>query len=329
MPINQRFHLPSAINSLLGWLILGEVVTVAYIASIAKVANITGVAYVLFPELAALAYDVFTRPKGTWARAPVMLVITPAIAAVPGILIERSMDYGFQSVLLSVAASLILIKALRSPIAPAISAGLLPIVLQEGSWWYPVAILFGTALLVGSLFLYRKFFIKTSPGEPHWVGFAEADVIEQPPRQYAWLPFFLAFLLIAIQLVKLTGLRFILFPPLVVIGYEMFAHSNSCPWAYKPLVLPIVCTLAAFGGTAAILLLGASPFSAMIAVAAALAVCRVFSLYIPPAAAVSLLPFVTSHPNFMLPLAVGAGTTLLGLSFYSYRLLFQRSGKNI
>jgi hypothetical protein len=320
-------RIPSGINSLLGWLILGEIVTVAYIASIAKVADITGVAYVLFPELAALAYDVFTRPKGTWARAPVMLVVTPAIAAVSGIMIERSLDYGFSSVLLSVAVSLIIIKGLRSPIAPAISAGLLPIVLKEGSWWYPVAILFGTALLVVSLFLYRKLVFKKSHDEPSWIGFSETDAIEQPPRQYAWLPFFLAFLLIAIQLVKLTGLRFILFPPLAVIGYEMFAHSDSCPWAYKPIVLPVVCTLAALGGTFAILFLGTGPFSAMVAVAVALAACRVFSLYIPPAAAVSLLPFVASHPSFMLPLAVGAGTAVLGLSFYSYHFLFLRTKK--
>lgn len=320
-------RIPSGINSLREWLILGEVVTVAYIACIAKAADVTGVAYLLFPELAALAYDVFTRPKGTWARAPMMLIITPAIAAVPGIMIERSLDYGFLSVLLSVAISLIIIKVLRSPIGPAISAGLLPVVLKVGSGWYPPAVLFGTTLLVGSLFLYRKMVFKNSRDEPHWIGFVETDVIEQLPRQYAWLPFFLVFLMIAIQLVKLTDLRFILFPPLAVIGYEMFAHSDSCPWAYKPIMLPIVCTVAALGGTVAILFLGTGPFSAMIAVSIALAICRVFSVYIPPAAAVSLLPFVTSHPNFMLPLSVGAGTALLGLSFYSYHFFFLRTRK--
>jgi hypothetical protein len=153
---------------------------------------LTGVAYVLFPELAALSYDVFTRPKGTWAKAPLMLVVTPFLAAVAGILIEQHLSYGFTSVLLSIAIALLIIKTLNSPVAPAISAGLLPVVLGEGSWWYPVSILFGTASLV-----------------------------------------------ISIWLAKVTGMRFILFPPLVVIGYEMFAHSEVCPGRTGRSFLPL------------------------------------------------------------------------------------------
>jgi hypothetical protein len=200
---------------------------------------LTGVAYVLFPELAALSYDVFTRPKGTWAKAPLMLVVTPFLAAVAGILIEQHLSYGFTSVLLSIAIALLIIKTLNSPVAPAISAGLLPVVLGEGSWWYPVSILFGTASLVISLLIFRKLFARTVNTTADWTGSTESDVIEQPPRQYAWLPYFLVFLLIAIWLAKVTGMRFILFPPLVVIGYEMFAHSEVCPGRTGRSFLPL------------------------------------------------------------------------------------------
>ena len=51
----------------------------AYIAIIAEVAIGSGAYYVLFPELAALSHDIFTRPRGSWASAPLLLVIAPVV----------------------------------------------------------------------------------------------------------------------------------------------------------------------------------------------------------------------------------------------------------
>jgi hypothetical protein len=300
-------------------LVLGELATALYIGSIAKTAVLTGVAYVLFPELAALSYDVFTRPNGTWAKAPLMLVVTPFLAAVAGILIEQHLSYGFMSVLLSITIALLIIKTLDSPVAPAISAGLLPVALGQGSWWYPASILFGTASLVMGLLIFRKLFARTINATADWTGSSESDVIEQPPRQYAWLPYFMVFLLIAIWLVKMTGMRFILFPPLVVIGYEMFAHSEICPWADRPIVLTIACMLMAFAGLTINLSLGSGPLAAILAVAIGAGVCRLFKLHIPPALAVGLLPFVMTNPDFRFPFAVGGGTFLLAVTFVFYR----------
>jgi hypothetical protein len=56
----------------------GEGAAVSYIAVVAEIARATAHPYVLFPELAALAHDTLKRPHGTWARAPLMLVLTPA-----------------------------------------------------------------------------------------------------------------------------------------------------------------------------------------------------------------------------------------------------------
>ena len=122
--------------------IAAEVISLVYIAIIAAVANATGAFYVLFPELGALSHDVFTRPRGTWANSPIMLAITPVITGAIGIAITSTMPYGFASVQLNVIASIAVVLGLRSPIAPAISAGLLPLVLGVTSWWYPPGIMF-------------------------------------------------------------------------------------------------------------------------------------------------------------------------------------------
>src|SRR5271169_6354088 len=127
--------------------IAAEVLALAYIAIVAEVAIATGAFYILFPELGALSHDIFTRPRGSWASAPVLLVITPVLTAVLGTLVTRAFPYDYFSVMLAVGGSLVIVLVLRSPIAPAISAGLLPLALGVRSWWYPPGIVFGTILL--------------------------------------------------------------------------------------------------------------------------------------------------------------------------------------
>ena len=90
------------------------------------------------------------------------------------------------------------------PSAAAISAGLLPVVLGEGSWWYPLSILFGTSLLAVSLLVYRKLLAGTIESIPEWLTSVEDDLVEQAPSQYAWLPFFVLFLVLGLMLVGLV-----------------------------------------------------------------------------------------------------------------------------
>jgi CBS-domain-containing membrane protein len=285
----------------------------------------TGISYLLFPELAALSYDVFMRPRGTWAMAPFLLVATPLITAVIGLLIEQHLGYSAYSVLLSIALALLVIRLLNSPIAPAIPAGLLPIFLEEKNWWYPAAIFFGTSVLVLTLLVYKKVFTGIIPNGRTRSNQID-DIVEQPPKQYSWLPFFTFFLLADAALAKLTGLRFIMFPPLVVIAFEMFAHSDVCPWANKPILLIAACTLAAAAGVSLEMSMGNNPLSVMLSMAVAMGLIRLFRLHAPPAVAVGLLPFVIERPGFSFPLAVSAGTLLLVGMFAIYRARSLRAG---
>ncbi len=52
------------------YLLAAAVVATVYIAFIAAVAGATGAFYIMFPELGALAYDVFGRPRGRWSNSP-------------------------------------------------------------------------------------------------------------------------------------------------------------------------------------------------------------------------------------------------------------------
>jgi hypothetical protein len=68
--------------------------TASYLALITALAKASGIGYLLFPELGALGSVVFTDPRGSWARSPLLLAITPFLTALPGVLITRSLPYG-------------------------------------------------------------------------------------------------------------------------------------------------------------------------------------------------------------------------------------------
>jgi hypothetical protein len=300
-----------------------ELVALAYIGLVAEIAYATGAFYVLFPELGALSHDVFTRPRGAWASAPLLLALTPVITGAIGITITRAMPYGLLSVLLTVGGAIAVILALRSPIAPAISAGLLPLVLGVRSWWYPGGILLGTVLLAVLSLPWKRFtprhFYKPEDLREDVID----DILEFVPPGYYWLIALMVFVFVAVIAVKLTGLRFILFPPLVVIGFEMFGHTAICPWAKRPLALPIACFLTAGGGLFFCNFVGIGPVAAACAMAWGILILRILDLHVPPALAVALLPFVMNSPTAAYPISVGIGTLLMTLWFLCYRSLFK------
>jgi hypothetical protein len=114
---------------------------------------------------------------------------------------------------------------------------------------------------------------------------------------------------------QLTGLRFILFPPLIVMAYELFGHPEVPGWMARPVLLPFVCVLTATIGVLARHSFRASFVGVMLTTICSVAILRAFKLHMPPALAVGLLPFVMAAPNFRYPTSVGIGTVALTLCF--------------
>jgi hypothetical protein len=310
---------------------LADAMALLYIGVIASVASLTGAFYVMFPELGALSWDVMEHPRGRWASSPLMLALTPALTGILGTMVTRTLPYGEIAVLITVTGCVAIIVALRSPVAPAISAGLLPLVLGVTSWWYPPGILFGCVLLAAISIPWRRYSEAHDPG-----GDEPADSISapapEPPASSAGisrvLPAalwpLLAFVAFAVIVVKLTGLRFILFPPLVVILYEMLSHRERCPWVARPIGLPIACFLTAAGGYFFRAHIALDPLAAMLSMAWGIGVLRLFDIHIPPALAVALLPMVMDRVTVEYPVAVGLGTTMASVWFKVFERWIER-----
>jgi hypothetical protein len=269
----------------------GEALAAALVAAAAWGASVTGVDTLMFPELGALAHDVFTRPQGAWARAPLQLAVMPALAALVGLALARWLPLGLPAVTLSLGSTLLLLGLLRSPLAPAISAGLLPVALRVRSPWYPASILLVTVVLAGAVLLRAA--LRRAPPAPADAASRIDDQTEKAASGWRWLPGYALFALLAAVLTQARHL--LLVPPLFVVAYEMFAHPEVCPWRARPWALLAACVAGAACGAGTVAWLGVGPLSAAVSLLAGVSIVRVLDLHVPPALAIGLLPQILPH----------------------------------
>lgn len=280
-------------------------------AMISGIASVSNFSLIFFPELGALSYEVSKNPSGKWARHKWHLALTPMLTGIAGAACAINLPYGFTSMIVSVGLSIAIVLLLRSPIAPAISAGFLPVVLGVTTWSYPIAILVGTSLLA----LTRHVIDRLSVPNPLPIDHSEVDPTDdqrsRTPIVGSAVVRLLVFGLIAMTIANWFDCRLILFPPLIVIAFELFLHPLDCPWSVSLWKLPLTCLATASIGVIAVTMLEAGIFSTMATVAFGITALRLIRLHIPPAIAVGLIPQILEEPTHWYPLSVGVGCSVL------------------
>jgi hypothetical protein len=153
------------------------------------------------------------------------------------------------------------------------------------------------------------------------------DALETESHDRFWVITLLAFVLVLGIFAEHTGLRFLLFPPLVVMAYEVFGHPEVPGWMARPALFPLVCFLTASIGLFACLTLHATFSGVALTMICSIGILRAFKVHMPPALAVGILAFVVKTPNFWYPISVGIGTVALMVCFW-VRGYFQGLSKN-
>jgi hypothetical protein len=303
--------------------LLAESLAVVFSGGIGFAADSTGISLILFPEIAALAFDVFSRPRGKWASQPLRLVITPTITAVLGVIVTRRWEYGAISITAITLLSLLAIRLLQSNIGAAISAGVLPMVLGVTSWEYPIAIFSGLVALAAALTLWKQsdYHIYLSEGNKENL---IIGVAETPPKDPYWIFALIGFVAVSGMVAQATNLRFILFPPLIVVAYELFGHPNLPGWMSRPVLFPVVCFLTASIGMFASTAFHAGFWGVSLTMLSSIAIFRAFKVHMPPALAVGVIPFIITHPNFWYPISVSLGASALIASTSVYAFIKRR-----
>ncbi len=304
----------------------GELLALVFVGLSSQLALSSGIVYLLFPEMGALAYDTFKRPQGVWAKASASIFLATTLGALVGTLISRELPPGFVSFATCVVVSVGLLRLARSPMAPALSAAYLPVALHVQTWLYALSIAIVTGTLASLLVARRKLSGNKTAHSPVDGADDVDDALEKVPRRHAWVAAFGVFLTLAYATSQVTRLPLVLFPPLIVIAYEMFAHAEVCPWAHRPLTLPVACIAGASVGAVSVLWLGIGPMSTLASLTAAIVVMRTLRLHMPPVLGISLLPQVFPQPGWTFILAIAIGTIVLSAFFLAVRPLLTAAG---
>lgn len=285
---------------------IGFVVLVALVAWLSYFINLP---LLLFPEFGALSNVVITRPAHIWARSPFHLALIPALTGFIGVLVLRWLGNGIFPVLLVLSTSVILLNFLKSPIIPALSSGLIPLVLNIPSWTYPVSVCLSCSIL--AIIVYaraRRLKISYLPA-PSFRLLAGGW-----PRNAFHLLVFFGFIAAIALIAHISQRPIILFPPLAVLGFEILLHTGPHPWCRSPMALALLFFLCAAAGFVALSLCGHSVLGVAIAVSIAASVIFWRRLYVPPAIAVSLLPFVMQKVGPAFPFEISFSVIMLSLA---------------
>jgi hypothetical protein len=299
---------------------VANVVVLAFMGLVAFAASKTGLAVILFPELVALSHDVINRPQGKWASQPLRLIITPTVTATVGLFLTRHLSYGVLSIALIVVLSLVFIRVTKSAIGPAISAGVLPLVLGERSWYYPLAIFADVSFLVVILMLWNQYGLCCI--DPPKKVLRHNEIVEAHqaiPLNRLWPAGLMTFVILLGAAAQFTGLRFLLFPPVIVMAYEIVGHPTAPDWVRRPVLFPFVCLLTSTIGLLTRELVYGTVLAVLMTVLCSIIILRLFEVHMPPALAVGLLPFVIKMPDYRFPISVFVGTIALVLYCFGYR----------
>ncbi len=113
----------------------------------AAIAQVLDVRTIIFPETAALALGVWGLREPGWLKSPWHILVLPTVCAAMGVFVNHLAFPAMERELLILWAVLVLLTLMRSSLSPAISAGLLPIVLNIHAWLFVYSVFLATAII--------------------------------------------------------------------------------------------------------------------------------------------------------------------------------------
>jgi len=169
----------------------------------------------IFPELGAISVGSWCLRLKAWRRHRWHLFWFPSAAAALGVSVVRWSGWPRAPEEALVATLTVLaLMAMDSPAVPAVSAGLLPVVLGVSTWLYPLTVVASTALVAGIPVLVARAAARRhlaarrsteESSEQHW-----------PLQISVW---FLVILWIELGVADASGVPLLALPPLFVAAY--------------------------------------------------------------------------------------------------------------
>jgi len=270
----------------------------------AAVAQIFHVRTIIFPETAAMALGVWVLRDPEWLKRPWHIVVLPTVCAALSVSLNHSDLPTMARELLILWIVLVILTVTRSFLSPAISAGILPIVLNIHAWVFVYSVFVATGVI--------------------WISVRQRAVGANWPPERAFPPWRtnMVFAIVAtlwIAAAGIFGIRDAVLPPIMVFLYgSMRAQPKGWGNVSREIAVLIVAALMSSWGVA--VLHYPIEVAALSLTATTLAM-RALKTWVPPAGAVALLPLVLPiSPASKFPILVAILTLIAAaMGFLSQR----------
>lgn len=295
-------------------LVLRAAAAVFVVTLMVMLSELLGEKEVLFPETAAIALGALTAERMPWRITPVRMMVLMSAGGFAGFLLSAYVGIPlYPKIIAAFVFCCIVLYFSGSTMLPMISAAVLPVLTDAESILYPLSVIILTSMIL----LIQYVFDKT--------GIRKADSCncvraEAKPFFLHWC-YLLAVLMITAAVAVASGRIYIIAPPLIVAFAEL--SEKESPVRKSPVQVFLCVSACALTGAVSRLLLCnvcGMPLTAGAFAAAALSVSLLlfFGKPFPPAAALSILPFILPPQE----LAAYPFEVMAGMAFFTAAAVF-------
>lgn len=260
---------------------------------------------VILPEIAAMAVAMWVYRESGWIRQPSKVFIAPSITAAIGFLVNQlDMTY-VEKVILTMALIMLILRLIKSNLAPSIATGLLPLVMNATEWAFILSVITFTLILMFGVLVFGL----------------NKGLEKKVPIQYKYMIVFFILNIVWIGLVWGAGFpQLAVIPPILVVVYEVLQKPKyNGKMAFKQ---GLVLTISATVGTLLYFIIDSWILIALLAMLLMLVLLRIVGIRIPAVYAFPLLPFVfPAEIVARLPL----GTLVASAFFFGSVLMFKKA----
>lgn len=291
---------------------LPGVLTVIVIAVMIGTSELLGEREIIFPEIAAIAVGMLLAPRRPWQVSRWRVLVLISLSAVVGLAVSVLLPLPlWEKMCMAFLLAQVLLVFGGTSFAPLISAAVLPVMLGTESMVYLIAAVLLTALILLVNYALERLNLRAP----------EAYRPVHPPEGRAWARVLLRCVLgcVCIALAVTLRARYMVAPPMLV-AFTEFMNAES-PAKRKPWKAVALIALCAAAGAVSRLALSVAlglplTVSAVAAAVILLWLLREFGMYLPPAAALTVLAMLIPQSDLVIyPVEILAGiAVLMGLA---------------
>lgn len=292
------------------------IVCILLVSVMTGTAEISGEKEIIFPEIAALTVGAIASPKQSWKTSRLRMILMIAICSVFGILVVNFSPFCKTiNLIFTFFAAQILFNFSKTTFAPMISAAALPVLMGTESVIYPVSAVTMTVLTAFAQYVLEKNKMYEKQEFIPCKRPQKSDIAKTILRT-----FFAA--IISIPTIKFN-LNFCVAPPLLV-AFTEFSNPKSKARNNPVKTCLIIFSCAFLGAISRIvfceILSFPLTFAAVFSISFALILMKLSKQFIPPAAALGILPLIIQKKFlYIYPAEIAVGCIFFMLSAMCFR----------